>query len=122
MRNFRFYKDEVGWFVDLPEWKGERWELQMVAGADAFLDILAQGENEVFVTLSTTPFEDAEVLRFQEIGRLEGFEMGEGAWYFLHEYKTVQHCLKMWLCDVTKFVFGEFPNTIYFKQSGGGVD
>jgi len=22
----------------------------------------------------------------------------------------------MWLCDVTKFVFGQLPDTIYFKE------
>ena len=46
MRLFRFYRDDIGWFVDLPEWEGERWELQMVMGADSFLDVLSQGENE----------------------------------------------------------------------------
>jgi len=34
MRTFRFYKDTDGWFVDLPEWTGEKWELEMVSGAD----------------------------------------------------------------------------------------
>jgi hypothetical protein len=50
VKTYRFYKDEYGWFVDLPEWEGEVWELQMVSGADVFCDILAQGEDEVYVT------------------------------------------------------------------------
>lgn len=116
MKNYRFYKDEDGWFIDLPEWDGEVWELQMVAGADIFLDVLAQGKNEVFLTLSSTPFENAEVLIFEKIGRLEGFEFGSGAWYLLKEYKGITYNLKMWLCDVTKhpLVFGRFPENIYF--------
>lgn len=115
MRSFKFYKDEYGWFVDLPEWKGEVWDLQMVMGADTFLDILSQGETEVYVTLSKTPFNDCEILHYQHDGRLEGPEYGEGAWYFLNEYVGISMDLKMWLCDVTKFVFGEFPTKIYFK-------
>jgi hypothetical protein len=115
MRTYRFYKDSEGWFVDLPEWTGEKWELEMVSGADTFLDILSQGENEVHVTMSKEPFDGCEILHFQELGRLEGSEMGTGAWYFLQNYSGIDYTLKMWLCDVTIFVFGEFPNKIYFK-------
>lgn len=115
MRSYRFYKDELGWFVDLPEWGGTKGELQMVAGADIFCDILAQGENELYVTLTTTPFDSCEVLQFTKLGRVEGFEFGEGAWYLLNEYQGISYCIEMWLCDVTKYVFGDFPDRIYFK-------
>ncbi len=115
MRQFKFYKDDLGWFVDLPEWTGEKWELQMVSGADTFCDILAQGENEVYVTLSTEPFDGCDVLEFLYLGGLEGPEMGEGAWYALDQYVDLPLNLTMWLCDVTKFVFGDFPSKIYFK-------
>jgi hypothetical protein len=115
MKNYKFYKDSDRWFVDLPESDFSKMELEMVAGADTFCDVLAQGENEVYITLSDTPFEGCEVLQFTEIGRLEGFELGEGAWYFLNEYQGVSYCIEMWLCDVTKYVFGDFPNKIYYK-------
>lgn len=114
MRHYRFYKDEYGWFADIPEWLGDQWELQMVAGADKFLDILSQGQSEVFLTLSSELFNGAEILKFQELGRLEGFEFGEGAWYFLENYENTSYNLKMWLCNVLKFVFGNFPKNIYF--------
>lgn len=115
MRNFKFYKDQEGWFVDLPEWKGEKWELEMVSGADTFLDILSQGEDEVYVTLSDTKFDGCEVLEMTHLGRLEGPEYGSGAWYIMEEYAGLRFGLSMWLCDVTKFVFGDFPLKIYFK-------
>ncbi len=115
MRVYKFYKDEEGWFINLPEWTGEKWELQMVMGADTFLDILAQGENEVHVTIDKKSFKDCEVLHYQHEGRLEGPEYGEGAWYFLNEYMGISFSLKMWLCNVTKFVFEEFPTKIFFK-------
>lgn len=114
MNNYRFYKDELGWFIDIPEWKGERWDLQMVSGADTFLDILSQGENEIYVTLSDKRFDGCEVLEFEYYGRLEAWELGEGAWYRLMSYKGVSYDLSMWLCDVTKYVFGDLPDRIYF--------
>ena len=115
MKNYKFYKNDIGWFVELPEWEGEEWELQMVSGADTFLNILSQGKNEVYITLSTEYFNSANILQFIELGRLEGPEMGSGAWYFLNEYHGISYSLEMWLCDVTKFVFGDFPKKIYFR-------
>lgn len=117
MINLKFYKDEMGWFVDLPDSGFSKMELEMVAGADTFCDILAQGENEVFVTMSTMPFDECETLEFLHFGRLEGPELGEGAWYILDQYADLPFGLKMWLCDVTKYVFGGdyFPKQIYFK-------
>lgn len=115
MKDYRFYKDEFGWFIDLPEWKGEKWELQMVSGADAFLDILSQGQDEIFIILSREPYNNSNILKFRELGRLEGFEMGEGAWYSMEEYQGIDYNLAMWLCDVTKFIFGDFPEIIYFS-------
>jgi hypothetical protein len=115
MRLFRFYRDDIGWFVDLPEWEGERWELQMVMGADSFLDVLSQGENEKYVVLSEEPFDGCYELVLMGLGNIEGPEMGEGAWYKLERYIGIEFKLQMWLCNVTKFVFGDFPKKIYFR-------
>jgi len=115
MKQYRFYRDELGWFVDLPEWKGEKSDLQMVMGADTFLDILTQGDNEIYLYLSDEPFKDSYQLHFLHLGNLEGPEYGEGAWYSMREYLGLDFNLKMWLCDVTKFVFGNFPKIIYFR-------
>jgi hypothetical protein len=115
MRTFKFYKTEVGrWYVDLPEWEGSVDELEMVAGADLFLDLLSESEQTVNVILSTVPFEGSDVLELQRLGDVESWELGEGAWYKLLEYKGIDYELTMWLCDVTKFVFDEFPKNIYF--------
>ena len=115
MKLYRFYKDEDGWFIDLPEWEGGKWDLQMVSGADTFLDILSQGQNEIQLFLSKEPFEKCEVLDFLYLGRLEGPEIGTGAWYVLDRYADVEFNLTMWLCDVTKHVFSDFPKQIYFR-------
>ena len=115
METYKFYKDEEGWFIDLPKWKGDKADLQMVRGADTFCDLIAQGETEIYVTLSRHQFEGSNTLHYEQQGLLEGPEYGEGAWYFLNEYNDVAYSMRMWLCDVTKFVFGDFPMKIYFK-------
>ena len=117
-RQFKFYKEETGrWYVDLPEWEGDKDELEMVAGADIFLEILAQDEPEVYVTLSDEEFEGSEILEMKYLGTTEGWEMGSGAWYKLISYMGMEFILDMWLCDVTKFVFGSFPKNIYFCKN-----
>lgn len=114
MRTFFFYRDEDGWFVDLPEWEGDKEELQMVAGADHFLDILSQGEDGVHVTLSEEPFSNADALTLLHLGSTPG--LGSGAVYALNSYNNISYDFPMWLCDVTKFVFGKFPDMIYFRR------
>lgn len=110
MKNYRFYIEEDGrWFIDLPEWTGEKAELQMVAGADIMLDsFLTTNSNDVWLTISEDEFEGSQKLVF--IATADDIQ--NGAYYVLESQG-----LYMWLCDVTKFVFGGyFPETIYLKQ------
>ena len=81
----------------------------MVAGADTWLDIMSQGEWEIWLTLSDEPFEGAEQLELIDSG------LEEGATYGLSKYMGIDYFIEMWLCDVTKFVFGKFPSVIYFR-------
>ena len=113
MRTFKFYKENTGrWYVDLPEWEGEREELEMVSGADTFLEILSQGEETVNVTLSTVPFDGSNVLELQR----EDEHIG-GGWYLLSNYVGIPYELEIWLCEVTRFVFGKLPKNIYFCKT-----
>jgi len=107
MKNILFQKDIDGrWYAVLPEWEGERDELEMVMGADTMLDIMAEGDDEVHITLSTEPFENyTYMLFFKE-------EIYDGATYDL---KGRYVNFDIWLCSVTKFVFGEFPKQMYIK-------
>ena len=102
------------WFADLPEWKGEKEELQMVAGADNFLEWQADGKDEVSFVVSDTEFEESEVLKLMILGS-KIYQEG-GAVYQLYSYKNEIIGLHMWLCDVMKFVFGGFPEKIYIKK------
>jgi hypothetical protein len=106
--DFTFEKDlNDRWYVVLPEWNGDRKDLEMVMGADTMLDIIAQGESKVDVTLSLTPITTTKMIL--ELDRIAPTTIG-GAYY---ELKSKLHNFEIWLCDVTLFVFNEFPKTIY---------
>ena len=69
IKDFRFYKEVTGrWYVDLPEWEGAKDDLEMVAGADTFLEILSQGEGITNVTLSDNVYEGSYMLEMQRLG------------------------------------------------------
>ena len=105
-KNYTFIKDEEGrWYIDLPEWEGDYEELEMVQGADTMLDIIAQGDDEVVVNISTIELPHKMKLEFLR-------EDCEGGWYQL---TSTHHNFEIWLCHVTKFVFGNLPNTLYIN-------
>ena len=115
-KRIKFEKDGLDWFAVIPEWEGPRADLQMVCGADTWLDILSQGENRVFLTISDEEFEGADRLVLIALGQYDELEIGSGASYKLAtQLCGIDYDLEMWLCDVTKFVFGRFPKIIYFK-------
>ena len=109
---FDFELDGKRWYVVLPEWEGDRDELEMVAGADVMLDILADGNQTVTLELSVEPKPCYLTLFFDR-------EDGGGGWYKLETNTThsVFNALReIWLCHVTKFVFGELPPRIFINK------
>ena len=107
MKYFKFIKEyDQRWFVVLPEWEGDKDDLEMVLGADTMLDIIAQGKDMVEIAMSTEPFNGHKYeLHFNR-------EDGGGAWYDL---KSELFNFELWLCYVTKFVFNNIPKTIYIR-------
>jgi hypothetical protein len=104
-RTFNFYKEDSRWYVDLPEWEGPKDDLEMVLGADLLLDILSGDYEDVHVKFSDEPFDDAKILTYDHDYEIEGFYNND-AW---HGPSTI------WLCYVTEFVFGKYPERIYYK-------
>jgi hypothetical protein len=114
MKRLRFYKESDNrWYVDLPEWNGSKAELEMLAGADSMLEYMAEGNNEVYLYASGNEFEGADKLEMLRLAT----ELGNGAFYKLENYKGIEIGLEMWLCDVTKFVFGDFPSRIFISAT-----
>ncbi|MDQ7949197.1 MAG: hypothetical protein REI93_10145 [Pedobacter sp.] len=111
-RSFKFHKNNQSeWYLELPEWSGDPADLQMVEGADQWLDLLAQNKNQVVVRLSDHHFEGAEILT---LIRLRDANLGGGGYYYLENYRDSLVGIKLWLCEVTRFVFDQIPQKIYF--------
>ena len=118
----RFYKDEFGWFIDLPEFiemgLGSKGNLAMVAGADLMLDELSKDGNEVTLRIYDKPFEGHEdVLVMQRMGMDEDVlnEYGHPI-QFGGYYNRERDNFEIWLCPVTIYVFGgEYPDRIYYQ-------
>ena len=111
--NIRFYKDpDTRWYADLPSWEGPKSDLEMVMGADTMLEILSQGDGEVTLDMTINQEPGYEMLIFSH----ETPDLGEGAYYLMDSYMSIEFNLPIWLCDVTKFVFGDFPKIIYFNK------
>lgn len=105
-----FYKENNQWFVDLPNWEGSKADLQMVLGADTMLDTLSNNSDSVDLELSTIFEGETSDLVLRRINKLPAL-LGGGA-----NYKSNKADYNIWLCDVTKFVFGNFPKNIYINK------
>lgn len=116
-RVFRFYKTAAKeWYADIPEWKGDTTELQMVEGADILLDIVSGNAGECFLEMSDAAFSQAEVLTLLHVREQN---LGGGGDYLLETFKTKPYHQKIWLCSVTSFVFNCLPQKIWFKVKDG---
>ena len=86
----------------------------MVAGADTLLEYLTEDSDtfvkDVHVYFSEEPIEGGDCLVKTRNC------IFNGAYYKIKELEGVEINLKLWLCDVTKFVFGYFPNKIYVAK------
>lgn len=109
---YKFYKEGNNWYVDLPEWEGSKSDLMMIGGADTMLDIISKNGTEVTVNISEQEFEGADKLTFNKLAE----DIGEGAYYDLEKYEEETINLSVFLCDVTLFVFGKFPEVLYISN------
>jgi|SaaInl74LU_5_DNA_1037368.scaffolds.fasta_scaffold02129_16 hypothetical protein len=108
-REFRFYKEHNGrWYVDLPEWKGGKWNLEMVEGADDLLESLRSWDrNDVTLHVSLEHFDEAEILI-----KTKEDPFGDGA-----DYEHADTGEELWLCGVTSWYYGTMPERIFYRKT-----
>lgn len=102
--NINFVKLTDKWFADVVNWVGSVMDLEMVNGADTFLENICEGHRYISLQVSNVPIENAYKFDYLNYD-------GEGTEYICEETGEV-----IWLCPVTITVFGEFPTNIWFKQ------
>lgn len=120
-----FVKEEGIWYADLPNFLeqglGTKANLMMVDGADSFLDILSQEGNAVTLKLSTQQFigyhtlmkKSRGGLNLQLLDQLGHAPVEYGAYYKVLSLNGSPYDHELWLCPVTEFVFGNYPEEIY---------
>ena len=106
----KFNKEENNrWYIDLPEWGGSHSNLEMVAGADDLLDFL--GGNPVIISCITSK-ENEDIEGYIKLERTD-WGLTSGAYYSVN-YDGINR--KLWLCPVTLYVMGEYPEYLYVKK------
>ena len=120
-----FIKDEGIWYADLPEFLeaglGSRANLMMVDGADTFLDLLAKGNTRITLQISSQPFKGWQTKMHKiKIGlnssllQLIGHApVDYGAYYKVTQMNGEAYNHQLWLCPVTEYVFGNYPQEIF---------
>ena len=113
-RIFRFYRVPSGrWYVDLPEWRGGRWHLEMVSGADVLLDELCSTDkDEVHIQVSSRKKYKTNSITLTKVAD----SPYDGADYVVSESDLDIKLKDLWLCGVTAFVFGDMPEKIYCRK------
>lgn len=115
MQTHRFIREGSQWFIDLPEFLaqgGSKGDLQMVAGADTLLDIIAGDKPAVTLEMDTQPFTGADELTLTELCD----PVTGGGYYRLNSFEGKSLAQDLWLCDVTRFVFNGIPPKIYIRR------
>jgi len=114
-RAIRFYKNAKGqWYADIPEWNGDLEDLQMVEGADTLLEWVSKSKEECTLLMADNRIEDAEILTLIYARETN---LGGGGDYLLETFQGDFKNHKLWLCNVTEFVFKQLPEKIYFKEA-----
>jgi hypothetical protein len=127
METYSFYRekdqchDKFHWYIDLPEFPGMKAELEMVEGADTMLDLFlqmygAEGSDKISLQISLEPVDGFGVLeKIISTEKDETVLVVGGGYYILKSYEGFEYNIEMWLCEVTRYVFGGMPEKIYFK-------
>jgi hypothetical protein len=98
------------WFVDLPDYPGNKEDLQMVGGADILLDVYSGNTSNVSLFVNTDGIQYGDTLKYLERANFDGKEYG--AFYIWNDQTNDP----IWLCDVVEWLFGGFPPVIYLQK------
>ena len=114
-----FTKEDDGfWYVDYPNWPFDHSHLQMVRGADKLCELLSYDGKHTKV--SVIPSNEFKVLQSHDLNERFALiktesSLTEGATYQVQINQFKRLGAFIWLCPVTLFVLGEYPEYLYIK-------
>lgn len=123
----RFYKENDKWYIDLPEFLekglGTQANLQMVGGSDEYLEFVSWFGKEVTLEFSDKFFgfsSNLDIFHRTAIDKDDAYleSVGHPAVDSGAYYQSEGEDFQIWLCPVTKYVFGgDYPETIYVTRT-----
>ena len=115
------------WYYKFPHWGFEHGNLEMVSGADSMCEYYAEGKDEVTVDVIALKEIDAKTAS-DGYDFFEGLKQEGGFKDKLLLGRTYQNVKAnkegklvirtIWICPVTLFVLGRYPNVLYIKKHG----
>lgn len=131
MKTLHFYEEDEGkWFIELPEYLDEdlhpddddyeqrnKQDLQMVLGADTFLQEISEGEGKVslLISLDSKEIRDWEGLPQFVNHKWDFLIRADYVKTFVGKYYTGYNNRYIWLGPVFSWIFDEYPQYVYYK-------
>lgn len=111
----RFIKESGRWYYDFKNWGFEKGNLEMVAGADKLCEKYSAGDEAIVKIIASKKKQKVGDEWKEYTGEdLSKFSFTDRLLYG-REYQGKDD--KFWICPVTLFVLGRYPNYLYI-QSG----
>lgn len=104
-RELRFIRLSERWFLDIL-WEGSVDDLEMVGNADVLLSAYSNNKLIVNTIVKTESFDDFDI----ELTKTEVHIHGA-----TYQVKSEHFNGDIWICDVTKTIFGDFPDKLFLK-------
>ena len=111
------------WYYHFKHWGFQKANLEMVAGADKLCELYANGKNNLTINIIVS---NKPIRRYQLdtdcydtfIGTTYpyGTKLKDKCVWGRDYTKHNDNNVKMWICPVTLFVLGRYPNYIYIKK------
>lgn len=111
-------EDDNKWYIDLPDWPFDHHNLMMVAGADDLCEAFSHdGKHTKVSVIPSKEDKDIQSHDINERFQLKRTEWGltEGATYQVQINQFKKFGAFIWLCPVTLFLLGEYPEYLYIK-------
>ena len=107
------HEDDGCWYVDYPGWPFDHHNLMMVSGADRLCAVLSDDDRVARVEVIPSSTE-RDLPGYALLTQLQSSLAG-GSTYQVTNLPTFTGSI--WLCPVTLFVLGEYPQYIYVRKA-----
>lgn len=109
-----FIKVNKLWYCDIPHWPRAFFDnAQMVGGAAGLLNTMAKDKNEILIEVVFKEKHLSLPANHYNKARKTGSQLWRGAFY---DVLSLDFLSSIWICPVTLFVFGKYPEYIYFRE------